>query len=139
MIDEAKRWEAILAQDVTIKGEQGTVTMTMSELLEWLETETGFLKREMRHAFLTQYQRATVHAAEVRLHFAANHYCGMNCSTCGEFSCDICSTCPELQSGGFCHGNDPEVCNRKVDDIINYAEELADWVSDFRQKHGIEQ
>lgn len=68
MIDEAKRWEAILAQDVTIKGEQGTVTMTMSELLEWLESEPGFLKREMRHAFLTQYQRATVHAAEVRLY-----------------------------------------------------------------------
>lgn len=136
MIDEAKRWEAILAQDVTIKGEQGTVTMTMSELLEWLETETGFLKREMRHAFLTQYQRATVHAAEVRLHFAANHYCGMNCSTCGDFSCNICGTCPEI---GFCGDDACPVCEREVDDIIKYAEELADWVSDFRQKHGIEQ
>ena len=139
MIDEAKRWEAILAQDVTIKGEQGTVTMTMSELLEWLETETGFLKREMRHAFLTQYQRATVHRSEKRAQFAKNHYCGGNCATCGEYECDVCETCPELQRDGYCNGNGCVTCERTVDCIIKYAEALADWVSDFRQKHGCEQ
>ena len=132
MIDEAKRWEAILAQDVTIKGEQGTVTMTMTELLEWLETEPGFLKREMRHAFLTQYQRATVHRDDARKQFAKNHYCGMNCATCGDYECDVCKTCPELENDGFCD----DCCERTPDGIIDYAEKLADWVSEFRRKHG---
>ena len=132
MIDEAKRWEAILAQDVTIKGEQGTVTMTMSELLEWLETETGFLKREMRHAFLTQYQRATVHRDQARAQFAKNHYCGGNCATCGEYECDVCDTCQDLWEGGYCAGN-RGICDMNPDGIIKYAEELADWVSEYRK------
>ena len=133
MIDEAKRWEAILAQDVRIKGEQGTVTMTMSELLEWLETETGFLKREMRHAFLAQYQRATVHRSEKRAQFAKNHYCGGNCATCDEYECGVCDTCPDLWIGGYCSATNG-ICDMNPDDIIKYAEELADWVSEFRRK-----
>lgn len=118
MIDEAKRWETILAQTVTISGEQGTVTMTMQELLEWLETERGFLRREAAAAFLTQYQRATVHRDEARKQFAKNHYCG---------------TCPELMRGGFCD-YDCEVCERTPTDIVAYAEALADWVCEFRRK-----
>ena len=131
MIDEAKRWETILAQTVTISGEQGTVTMTMKELLEWLETERGFLRREAASAFLTQYQRATVHRDEARKQFAKNHYCGMNCKWCGGFECDACSNCPELMRGGFCDDN-CEVCERTPTDIVAYSEALADWVCEFR-------
>ena len=131
MIDEAKRWETILAQTVTISGEQGTVTMTMQELLEWLETERGFLRREAAAAFLTQYQRATVHRDEARKQFAKNHYCGMNCKWCGGFECDACDNCPELMRGGFCDDN-CEVCERTPTDIVAYAEALADWVCEFR-------
>ena len=134
MIDDAKRWETILAQTVTISGEQGTVTMTMQELLEWLETERGFLRREAAAAFLTQYQRATVHRDEERKQFAKNHYCGGNCSTCGEYECDVCDTCPELQRDGFCTGGGVIVCERTTDDIVVYAEALADWVCEFRGK-----
>ena len=131
MIDEAKRWETILAQTVTISGEQGTVTMTMQELLEWLETEPGFLRREAAAAFLTQYQRATVHRDEVRRQFAKDHYCGGNCSTCGDYECDACGTCPEIKKGGFC-SYFPGVCDQTTDDIVAYAEALADWVCEFR-------
>ena len=133
MIDEAKRWETILAQTVTISGEQSTVTMTMQELLEWLETERGFLRREAAAAFLTQYQRATVHRDEARKQFANNHYCGMNCDSCGTFKCDACSNCQELMRGGFCDDN-CEVCDRTPTDIVAYAEALADWVCEFRRK-----
>lgn len=133
MIDEAKRWETILAQTVTISGEQGTVTMTMQELLEWLETERGFLRREATSAFLTQYQRATLHRDEARKQFAKNHYCGMNCATCGTFKCNACDNCPELMMGGFCD-YDCEVCERTPTDIVAYAEALADWVCEFRGK-----
>ena len=67
MIDEEKRWETILAQTCTVSGEQGTVPMTMTELLEWLESERGFLRREAAAAFLSQFQRATVHRNESTL------------------------------------------------------------------------
>lgn len=134
MIDEAKRWETILAQTCTVSGEQGTVTMTMTELLEWLESERGFLRREAAAAFLSQFQRATVHRNESRYQFAKNHNCGMNCDSCGEYGCDSCSSCPELKKGGFCCGNYPEVCDRTPDEIVEYAEALADWIYEFRRE-----
>ena len=84
-------------------------------------------------AFLTQYQRATVHRDEARKQFAKNHYCGMNCKWCGGFECDACNNCPELMRGGFCDDT-IGTCERKPDDIVAYAEALADWVCEFHRK-----
>ena len=134
MNEEINRWEEILAYKVTIPAADGTVTMTMQELLEWLETERGFLRREIKGILLSQYNRANALKDEAHRQYAANHFCGGNCASCGEYDCDVCRMCPELGDGGYCDGNGYTVCERRPKDVEKYAEALADWIADFRQK-----
>lgn len=133
-VDEAKHWEDILDEKLAVFGpfNGSPAKITISELIEWLEKERGFLLRVFEMAFLTQYQRATAHRDEARKQFAKNHYCGMNCATCGGFKCNACDNCPELMRGGFCD-YDCEVCERTPADIIAYADALADWVYDRKK------
>ena len=96
-VDEAKRWKEILERPVTIQAAHkgGPVTMKLEQLLKWLWTKYGFCKSTAQVVLVSQWQRAHDHRDQERKQYAKNHYCGGNCESCVEYSCNVCSECPE--------------------------------------------
>lgn len=131
MIDEAKRWEIILDLNAEVEDlEKYTERMTISELIERLENERGFLRRVFEAAFLAQYQRVQDVVTKARKQYAKNHYCGGNCSSCGDFSCDVCAECPEID---LCEKSTGVICERDPLEVVKYADALADWFHDRKK------
>ena len=129
MIDELKSWEEILEKQVSIR-EPIRIELTISELIEWLENERGFLRRVFEMAFLAQYQRVQDVVTKARTQYAKNHYCGGNCSSCGDFSCDVCAECPEVD---LCEQSASVICERDPLEMVKYADALADWFYDRKK------
>ncbi|MBP5411019.1 MAG: hypothetical protein J6Y26_03805 [Lachnospiraceae bacterium] len=131
-VDESKHWEDILDETVAVYGpfRFAPVKMTMSELIEWLESERGFLRRVFEAAFLAQYQRVQDVVTKTRTQYAKNHYCGGNCSSCGDFSCDVCAECPEVV---LCEKSAGVICERDPIEMVKYADALADWFRDRKK------
>lgn len=128
-VDESKQWEEILEKPVTIR-EPIRIELTISELIEWLEKERGFLRRVFEMAFLAQYQRVQDVDTKARKQYAKNHYCGGNCSSCGDFSCDVCAVCPEVE---LCEKSAGVICERDPLEMVKYADALADWFYDRKK------
>ena len=131
MIDEAKRWEIILDLNAEVDDlEKYTERMTIAELIERLENERYFLRRVFEAAFLAQYQRVQDVVTKARTQYAKNHYCGGNCSSCGDFSCDVCAECPEVDR---CEKSAGVICERDPLEMVKYADALADWFYDRKK------
>lgn len=131
MIDEAKRWKEILERTVTINSATTpTITMKLEQLLEWLWTEYGFCKSAAQVILVSQWQRGHDHRDQERKQYAKNHYCGGNCESCSEYSCNVCSECPEIERcGGY-----KAICEMHPNDVCIYAEKLAAWICDLKKK-----
>ncbi len=131
-VDESKHWEDILDEKLAVFGpfNGSPAKITISELIEWLEKERGFLRRVFEAAFLAQYQRVQDVVTKARKQYAKNHYCGGNCSSCGDFSCDVCAECPEVE---LCEKSTGVICERDPLDMVKYADALADWVYDKKK------
>lgn len=131
MIDEAKRWEIILDLNAEVDDlEKYTERMTIAELIERLENERYFMRRVFEAAFLAQYQRVQDVVTKARKQYAKNHYCGGNCSSCGDYSCDVCAECPEVN---LCEKSAGVICERDPLEIVKYADALADWFYDRKK------